>query len=90
MIINIQRLTITILSNPDSIIINSSYLEQKLPSGWKEANITPTSKNKPIRDINSNLRPISMTQISLSKLVEDIVLEKYVAYAVLEIVNQDQ
>ena len=77
------------LSNPISIIINSSYLEQKLPNAWKQANIIPIPKNKPIRDINKNLRPISLTP-ALSKLAEDIVIEKYVSHAVLEVVNQDQ
>ena len=78
-----------VLSNPISIIINSSYLEQKLPNAWKQANIIPIPKDKPIRDINKNLRPISLTP-ALSKLAEDIVIEKYVSHAVLEVVNQDQ
>ena len=78
-----------ILSKPISIILNSSYLEQKLPSAWKQANIIPIPKIKPIRDINKNLRPISLTP-ALSKLAEDIVIEKYVSHAVLEIVSQDQ
>ncbi len=60
-----------------------------MPNAWKQANIIPITKDKPIRDVNKNLRPISLTP-ALSKLAEDIVIEKYVSHAVLEVVNQDQ
>ncbi len=60
-------------------LLNSSYLEQKLPNAWKQANIIPIPKDKPIRDINKNLRPMSLTP-ALSKLAEDIVIEKYVSH----------
>ena len=39
--------------------------------------------------MNKNLRPISLTP-TLSMLAEDIVIEKYVSYDVLEVINQDQ
>ena len=35
-----------ILSNPISMILNTSYLEQNLPSVWKQANITSILNNK--------------------------------------------
>jgi hypothetical protein len=60
-----------------------------LPNAWKQANIIPIPKNKPIRDINKNLRPISLTP-ALSKLAEDIIIAKYVSRSVLDVVNQDQ
>lgn len=78
-----------ILSNPISTVLNASYLEQKLPSAWKQANITPIPKSNPINDINKHLRPISLTSV-LSKLAEDFVIEKYVASAILDIIDPAQ
>lgn len=77
------------LSNPISTVLNASYLEQKLPSAWKQANITPIPKSNPINDINKHLRPISLTPV-LSKLDEDFVIEKYVASAILDIIDPAQ
>ena len=50
-----------ILASPISYVLNTSYREQTLPSTWKKANVIPIPKDKPIRDINRHLRPISLT-----------------------------
>ena len=71
-----------ILAPPISNLLNSSYKQQKLPLSWKQANITPIPKEKPVKDISKHLRPISLTP-TLSKLAEDFVVEKYIAPAVL-------
>ena len=75
-----------ILAFPISNLLNSSYQEGKLPTVWKEANITPIPKEKPISDINKHLRPISLTS-AVSKLAEDFIVEKHIAPAILSIVD---
>ena len=51
---------------PDGIynwILNWEYAEvQKLPFSWKLANISSIPKEKPARDINKHLRPISLAR----------------------------
>ena len=58
-------------------IINTSYKERRLPSSWKFANIIPIPKAKPVRNINKDLRPISLTPI-VSKIAEDYVVNSFV------------
>ena len=50
-----------ILARPMCSILNSSLLQQKLPSTWKHADVIPVPKLKPITIINKHLRPISLT-----------------------------
>ena len=71
-----------LLAGPVSAILNSSFHESRLPPSWKEANVVPVPKQRPINDINKHLCPISLTPI-LSKLAEDHIVEKYVKPAVL-------
>ena len=52
-----------ILSLPVSIILNSSYEEQKLPSVWKTSNVVPIPKTTPVETVNKHLRPIALTPI---------------------------
>ena len=52
-----------ILAPSVSDLLNSSYKQKKLPSCWKQANITPIPKDKPVKDISKQLRPISLTPI---------------------------
>ena len=59
-----------ILAKPIADILNSSYWEGKLPSSWKSADIVPVPKQKPAKDVNKDLRPISLTPI-LSKVAEE-------------------
>lgn len=70
-------------------ILNCSYREGHLPTSWKEADIMPIPKKKPIQDVNKHLRPISLTPI-LSKVAEEFVVDGYVKPAVMEKLNTQQ
>lgn len=72
-----------VLALPITHQLNASYKEQKLPRAWKQADITPIPKEKPVSNISKHLRPISLTP-ALSKLAEDFVVEKHIAPAVLK------
>ncbi|PFX26424.1 hypothetical protein AWC38_SpisGene8894 [Stylophora pistillata] len=78
-----------LLAGPVSVILNSSFHESRLPPSWKEADVVPVPKQRPINDINKHLRPISVTPI-LSKLAEDHIVEKYVKPAVLQSIDPRQ
>ena len=78
-----------LFAQPVADILSSSFQEAWLPSSWKDANIAPVPKGKPIRDVNKHLRPISLTPV-LSKLAEDYVVEQYVKPAVLARVDANQ
>ena len=78
-----------LLAGPVSAILNSSFHESRLPPSWKEADVVPVPKQRPINDINKHLRPISLTPI-LSKLAEDHIVEKYVKPAVLQRIDPRQ
>ena len=75
-----------ILAPSVSDLLNSSYKQKRLPSCWKQANITPIPKEKPVKDMSKQLRPISLTPV-LSKLAEEFVVEKYIAPAVLSSID---
>ena len=62
-----------ILATTVADIINTSYNEGRLPFSWKFANIIPIPKAKPLREVNKDLRPISLTPV-LSKVAEDYVV----------------
>ena len=70
-------------------IICSSLSEGCLPTSFKEADIVPVPKKKPIRDINKDLRPISLTPI-LSKIAEDFIVNHYLKPAVLKKIDKRQ
>ena len=72
-----------VLALPITHQLNASYKEQKLPRAWKQADIIPIPKEKPVSNISKHLRPISLTP-ALSKLAEDFVVEKHIAPAVLK------
>ena len=78
-----------LLTNPVQDILNTSHKEGRLPSVWKEANIVPIPKKRPIFDINKHLRPISLTPL-LSKLAEKYVVEVFVKPAVLAKIDSQQ
>jgi hypothetical protein len=78
-----------ILARPICSILNSSLFQQKLPSVWKHADVIPVPKQKPITIINKHLRLISLTP-NVSKVAEEFVVSKYIAPAVLEIIDPDQ
>ena len=72
-----------VLAEAVSDILNCSYREGKLPIQWKEANVIAVPKQKPVKDINNHLRPISLTPI-LSKIAEEYVVDRYVKPSVLK------
>lgn len=78
-----------LLADPIREILNSSYREGHLPSSWKEADIVPLVKQKPVKDVNKHLRPISLTSI-LSKVAEDFVVESFVKPAVVRKIDSNQ
>ena len=78
-----------LLASPITEILNSSYREGRLPSSWKEADVVPVPKQKPMKGVNKHLRPISLTPI-LSKIAEDHIVEHYVKPAVLKEIDQRQ
>ena len=78
-----------ILATTVADIINTSYNEGRLPSSWKFANIIPIPKAKPVREVNKDLRPISLTPI-LSKIADDFVVNLFVKPAVLKKIDPNQ
>ena len=62
---------------PIADILNSSYKEQKLPSVWKHADVTPPPKVRQVVDPKKELKPISLIA-SLSKVAEDFVVSDYI------------
>ena len=78
-----------VLTSPVCKILNSSYLENRLPSAWKSADAIPIPTQKPVRDINKDLGPISLTPI-VSKLAEEVVVEQFIKPAILKVVDPNQ
>ena len=65
-----------LLSDTISDIINSSFAERRLPPSWKSSDTVPIPKQKPIKDVNKHLLPISLMSI-LSKVAEEFVVAEY-------------
>ena len=63
--------------------------EGRLPPTWKKANVVPVPKEKPIKDVNKDLRQISLTPI-LSKVAEDFVLKEFLKPATLKEIDETQ
>ena len=78
-----------LLAGPIADILNCSYRECTLPPVWKEADVVPIPKQKPIQDINRQLRLISLTSV-LSKLAEEFVVMNYMKPAVMEMIDTRQ
>ena len=78
-----------LLSYPVKEVLDSSYREGHLPQSWKKADITPLAKQKPVKDINRHIRPISLTPI-LSKVAEDFVVESFVKPALMKQIDCKQ
>ena len=77
------------LIEPSSNILNCSYFEACLPPSWKEADVVPVPKQKPIKDVNKHLHPISLTPI-LSKVAEEFVVEMYVKPVLMRKIGDNQ
>ena len=78
-----------ILALPVSMLINESFKKEQLPLIWKCANITPLPKSSSVNDINTDLRPISLTP-TISKIAEEYVVVNHVRPAVLKHIRPDQ
>ena len=78
-----------LLSNTISDIISSSFAERRLPPSWKSADTVPIPKQKPIKDVNEHLRPISLTSI-LSKVVEEFAVAEYLRPSILKKIGDNQ
>jgi len=52
-----------LLTIPICDIINCSYQEGRLPSAWKEANVIPVPKQRPIKDVNITIEFITLEGI---------------------------
>ena len=65
------------LANPVKEILNSSFREVCFPQSWKNADIVPLPKLKPVKEINQHLRSISLASI-VSKVAEDFVVESFI------------
>ena len=79
----------SLLAYPVKDIVDSSYREDRLPLSWNKADIIPLAKQKPVKDINKHLRPISLTP-NLPKVAEDIVVESFVKPAVMKQIDSKQ
>ena len=60
-----------LLAPPIMDIMNFSFCVGRLPLSWKEADIVPVPKQRPIQDVNKHLHPISLTPI-LPKIAEGL------------------
>ena len=78
-----------LLSDTISDIINSSFAERRLPPSWKSADTVPIPKQKPIKDVNKHLLPISLTSI-LSKVAEEFVVAEYLRPSILKKIGDNQ
>jgi len=77
------------LVNPVTTILNASIKEQRLPSTWKLADVSPLPKTKPVKELKKDLRPISLTPC-ISKVAEDFVVTQYVKPAVRSVLDSSQ
>ena len=78
-----------LVAYPITEILNASYAEQRLPTIWKMADVTPLPKKKPVVDIQKELRPISLTPC-ISKVAEEFVVDGFVKPAVMNIFEDNQ
>ena len=78
-----------LVAYPITEILNASYAEQRLPTIWKMADVTPLPKKKPVVDIQKELRPISLPPC-ISKVAEEFVVDGFVKPAVMNILDDNQ
>ena len=78
-----------LVAYPITEILNASYAEQRLPTIWKMADVTPLPKKKPVVDIKKELRPISLTPC-ISKVAEEFVVDGFVKPAVMSVLDHNQ
>ena len=69
-------------SSPVALIFNASIQERSVPNDWKLAEVIPIPKTNPIKDMEKDLRPISLTAV-LSKT-----MERFVAKCIMSQIRQ--
>ena len=67
-------------------VLNSSFLEGKVPSMWKMANIASLPKAQDIEDFNKDLRPTS----TLSKIAEEYIIQNDLKPKLLNVIDPNQ
>ena len=70
-------------------ILNASFYEQRLPSMWKTADVTPLPKKKRVKLLEKDLRPISLTP-AVSEMAEGFIVDDYAKPAVLKVLDHSQ
>ena len=78
-----------LVAYPITEILNASYAEQRLPTIWKIADVTPLPKKKPVVDIQMELRPISLTPCTC-KVAEEFFVNGFVKPVAMNILNDNQ
>ena len=68
------------ISQPIALLLNKTMEYGKIPTEWKQANVSPISK-KGQKHLAENYRPISLTSI-VCKLMETFVKRKIMAYLI--------
>ena len=76
------------LSSPVALIFNASIQERSVPSAWKLADVIPIPKTNPIKDMEKNLRPMSLTDV-LSKTMERFVA-KWITSQIRQLIDLNQ
>ena len=61
-------------SSPVALIFNASIQERSVPNVWKLADVIPILKTNTVKEIEKDLRPISLTAV-LSKTMERFVVK---------------
>ncbi|XP_074632723.1 uncharacterized protein LOC141891636 [Acropora palmata] len=79
----------SLVAFPVKTILNASFSEQRLPSPWKYADVTPLPKKTPVQNLKKDLRPISLTPC-LSKVAEDFVVTDHLKPAVMQVLDSYQ
>ena len=70
-------------------ISNSSFAERRLPPSWKSADTVSILKQKPIKDVNKHLHPISLTPV-LSTVAEEFVVAEHLRPSILKKIGDNQ
>ena len=78
-----------LLSDTVTDIINCSFAESHLPPSWKFADTVPIPKQKPIKDVNKHLRPLSLTPV-LFKVAEEFVVAEHLRPSILKKIGDNQ
>ena len=76
------------LSSPVALIFNASIQERSVPNVWKLADVIPIPKTNPVKEIEKDLRPISLTAV-LSKTMERFVV-KWIMSQIRQLIDLNQ